>query len=373
MGAIPELSRTDVEAALARIDREGVPPRREATKFHLVLGKKRYPPKYVISLAASEATGRTLRPGEFGGGRETNRVLRALGFTIEGPRERNGNMRAAGAGDAASDMDVVRVVVRGRAASSTAAAAGMLREALGSRWPCAGRALFTTTPGGFVTGDFPTRWRGAVAWDSTPEDLVHLGAAAARIVDEVLRRDVLNAARRRTSFLTLGVDLWSDERQAELVAVIDTRSGAVVRWTGKSYPTAYQERSLVQVSDLESHLFSVGEHRVLVLGCHDLNMFSARGRANQNPGGARRARCDAMKQLVERYRPTIVLQHPHTTDSPNIWRMPWACLTRAVPSIRTWASSIGYHYFDGPPRRPLEEVLQATRSAHVSDVVVRSK
>ena len=35
MSAIPSLTRSHVEAAIARIDREGVPPRRESTKFQV--------------------------------------------------------------------------------------------------------------------------------------------------------------------------------------------------------------------------------------------------------------------------------------------------------------------------------------------------
>ena len=83
MAAIPVLTRTHVEAALARIDREGVPPKRDSTRYQLVVGAKRYPPKYVVSLAAEDATGQELAPQEFSGGDETNSILGALGFTIE--------------------------------------------------------------------------------------------------------------------------------------------------------------------------------------------------------------------------------------------------------------------------------------------------
>ena len=89
MTAIPSsLTARHVKAAIARIDRDGVPPRREATKFHVVVDGQRYPPKYVISLAVAEATGRELAPQDFSGGAETNDVLQSLGFTIEGPGSR---------------------------------------------------------------------------------------------------------------------------------------------------------------------------------------------------------------------------------------------------------------------------------------------
>jgi hypothetical protein len=113
---------------------------------------------------------------------------------------------------------------------------------------------------------------------------------------------------------------------------------------------------------------------VLVLGCHDLNMFSARARANQNPNGVRRRRCDAMAKATARFRPTVVLQHPHSTDTPNIWRMPWSCLARDYPTVRVYASGIGYFAWSGSPRGSLRDVLDGTRSeSGVVDIVVKSR
>jgi hypothetical protein len=102
--------------------------------------------------------------------------------------------------------------------------------------------------------------------------------------------------------------------------------------------------------------------RVLVLGCHDLNMFSPRGRANQAPDGLRRRRCDAMRTRVVGFKPTIVLQHPHSTDTPNIWRLPWLSLTKEVPTIRAWASGIAYYSWGEGERADLSRVLALTKS-----------
>ena len=43
--------------AAAEIDRDGVPAKRRSVHYDLVLNGKRYPPKYVISLATKYATG----------------------------------------------------------------------------------------------------------------------------------------------------------------------------------------------------------------------------------------------------------------------------------------------------------------------------
>ena len=62
------------------------------------------------------------------------------------------------------------------------------------------------------------------------------------------------------------------------MAVLDTATGKVVRWTGKSYPVDSQQHTLVHVKDLCSHFLEIGSERLLVLGCHDLHLFSGRFR-----------------------------------------------------------------------------------------------
>lgn len=302
MSAIPSsLTRAHIEAAVARIDREGVPPRRESTKFHLVVRGRPYPPKYVVSLAVAEATGRELSPHEFGGGDETNGVLRSLGFTVVGappsasssrprpqaePPERSRPRAAVRSTPAKARRSeahtIARVVVQGQPPSSPRAGSEALLRAF-SRWPDDQRATFTVTPGGFLRGEFPARWTGGLGWDSRRQDLGALVRVAEPLVAGCLTPNVLATVARRTRVLTIGVDLMSNAEHAELVAVIDCETGAVIRWTGKSYPTSDQEATLVQVTDLSTHFLEIAGERVLVLGCHDLNMFSARGRANQNP------------------------------------------------------------------------------------------
>jgi len=395
MSAIPpSLTRVHVEAAIARISREGVPPRRESTKFRVVADGQRYPPKYVISLAVAEATGRELPPQEFSGGDETNRVLESLGFTIVGPglgmptragltlppalsplaaARRPAPKTQMPQLEAEGFQSIVRVVVQGPPVCSPRAAGEILWQAF-EKWPGAGRTKFTITPGGFVVGNFPSQWYGGLAWESSSKDLDALVRVAKPLVEACVTKRVLAKAKTRTRVLTIGVDLISDREHAELVAVIDCDSGEIAHWTGKSYPTGDQEALLVQVADVDSHLIEIAEEKVLVLGCHDLNMFSARARTNQSPNGVRRRRCAAMAKATARFKPTVVLQHPHSTDTPNIWRMPWSCLARDYPTVRIYASGIGYFRANEKPRRPLREVLEGTRSEKgVLDIIVRSQ
>jgi hypothetical protein len=214
-----------------------------------------------------------------------------------------------------------------------------------------------------VRSEWPRDWSGRVSWQSQPADIVELVAAAELVLKRVITKRVLAAAAGKAEVLTIAIDLNSDpnSEHVELVAVLDVHAGKVVRWTGKSYPTIRQEKTLVQVEDLDTHLLSIEGERVLVLGCHDLNMFNPRGRANQDPAGIRRKRCDSIAAKVQNFRPSIVLQHPHSTDTPNIWKLAWSSLVCAVPSIKAWASGICYYNPKGPPRAPLMQVLDFTQ------------
>ena len=189
-------------------------------------------------------------------------------------------------------------------------------------------------------------------------------------------------------FLTLGVDLndRSGQRKmdrqargthAELVAIVDVERGEPAQWTGKSYPVSWQERTLVQEADLKSHLFRCGDERVLVLGCHDLNMFSERSKAKLEAGSDRQRRSERMRRLAKSFSPTMILHHAHSTDSPRIWRTPWSGARELLPRIRrarhVWASGIAYYNGDDGARGELSEVRRSTRccEAHVIDVCVK--
>ena len=290
------------------------------------------------------------------------------------------------------EFPVVRIVVRGCPSTrseqtNVARARKMLLRAFGdNHWP--GNAMFTVTPGGFVKAPFPDGWDGARGWASCPEDFQALVPHARKAVDEVLTPQVLDAARGRTEFLTLGVDLndRSGKRKmdrkargthAELVAIVDIEQGEPVQWTGKSYPVTWQERTLVQEADLNSHLFYCGAERVLVLGCHDLNMFSERAKSVMVPGSHRQQRSEEMEELVTEFSPTMILHHPHSTDSPWIWSTAWSgargLLAQDQGAEHVWTSGIAHYRSDGKRRGALSDVRSRTRCCddHVFDIVVK--
>jgi 5-methylcytosine-specific restriction protein B len=83
------VTREHVLSALRRIDIGGVPSEAKSVLYDLVHETKRYPPKYVLSLAVEEATGEALDRAAFTGGTDSIcfRILRDRGFEIVGKHD----------------------------------------------------------------------------------------------------------------------------------------------------------------------------------------------------------------------------------------------------------------------------------------------
>ena len=274
---------------------------------------------------------------------------------------------------------IARIVVDGspyewRGTKVVNMASELIRQALNSSgWPSS-RVLFTVTPGGFIQGPMPNDYQGCRSWQSRPCDFRRLTRFAEDALWQVVNHDIRTKLRQRSRFLTVGVDLVPDgqskiggggDTRAELVGVVDLDDGVVVRWTGKSYPVSGQEtRVLVQETRLQSHLLCIPEHRVLVLGCHDLKLFSGRARANAT--GVRKRRREKMEDLAREFRPTLVLHHPHQTDTPSTWGQGWSGLQHALSFDGPYASGIAYFpdlRRSNEARAPLEDVLRTTKTA----------
>ncbi len=258
-------------------------------------------------------------------------------------------------------------------------ASKMLEQVVDDDWP-ASRVLFAVTPGGFIQARMPEDYDGRRSWASRPDDFRSLIPAAEEAVWKVIDDDIRAKLATRARFLTVGVDLvprgqsktaGGPDTRAELVGVVDLEEGVVVRWTGKSYPQSGgdEERVLVQEPCLESHLLHVAGQRVLLLGCHDLNMFHPRSQSNAKDERARRWR--KMDDLARRFHPTIALAHPHQTDASTTWQQGWSGLRPFLNG--PYASGIAYyprypHY--RKVRCPLENILQETKSDDVIDIRV---
>jgi hypothetical protein len=79
---VSTITADHVRQAMAEIEKHGIPPNRKSTKWCVQDEGHRYPPKYVLAIAAKLAAGSQLPPSAHNGGKQTNRILEKLGFTV---------------------------------------------------------------------------------------------------------------------------------------------------------------------------------------------------------------------------------------------------------------------------------------------------
>jgi hypothetical protein len=237
-----------------------------------------------------------------------------------------------------------------------------------------GRVTVLQTYGGFtrVYDDLSDLQSGT---RSGKQDFDAAVAIAAKAVGEKLPEERMALIREKADILTLGIDVYDNgegtlaSTHAELVATIDTQTNRILSWTGKSQPLAQQATTLVYCTDLDSHFQLIANTPTLVLGCHDLNIFSNRSRASTRRGSYKAKVIDRMQELVDLHRPRVVLAHPHTTDTWKVWSVAFSGLQEHIPSAEL--ISIGFDYFNpaGSRRATLEETLARTSLGRVTDVV----
>jgi hypothetical protein len=153
----------------------------------------------------------------------------------------------------------------------------------------------------------------------------------------------------------------------ELVALINLKTKDF-NWTGKSYPTISQENGLLRINDLKTHFVNSSFGKVMILGCHDLNMFSPRGNAVVKADW-RKEIIEEIGQKVVEEEPRIVLQHPHSTDSTGIWTPAWNKLGDMTPTIAEYISAGRYYNKEGV-RSDLDMVLRKTKKGSTIDFIV---
>jgi hypothetical protein len=231
---------------------------------------------------------------------------------------------------------------------------------------------FLVTPGGFLTFIFPPNIRHGISISYAEKHLItSLQQEADRTINSFfkgLSTDIIVNLKKIADYLTIGIDGKNpiNKQHIELVAVYDLKQGLVVRWTGKFYPTGQQKKDLIKINDLNNHFINLNEQNVLILGCHDLNVFSPRGQATASPDGWKKRTADRFKKLCKEFNPNIILQHPHSTDSPNIWNAAWLELERELPNVKHFASGINYSNKNGV-RSTLDSVLRKTKKGDVID------
>ena len=240
-----------------------------------------------------------------------------------------------------------------------------------------GRVSVIQAAGGFLIAGLPLE--GIKHWPHTePSEYASITSNVEKILDQHFFDKVLRTTlKKKADFFTFGIDVYLFEHVdeecpscAELVATYDTQKEKIVFWTGKSYPTESEKNKLIGCPDLESHCQNLNGYRVLVLGCHDLNIFSPRSRSSIAPGSSKAQIIGEMQRLCDKFKPQIVLQHPHTTDTPNIWNAGWSGVRSFLPNVKIYSSGIYYFNKDGrQPRKPLSSVLSRTATPDVRNIV----
>lgn len=377
-------TKAEVDQAIAELHHTGIPEAHRSNGYCLVdTTGLHLPPKLVLALA------RRVSPNKFSGGRTTNSILEKLGYTIK---------RCSCGGDGTvrhgkwklswrvpykeGSTKIGRIIVDYRYKSEQA---GEVLDAVMHKWPAEYQTEYLIACGGFIEAEWP---RG-IELNSSLDVRNPPGPLIAELIEraKTAALRVLTPARCQSlsnvKYLSFGVDFYTDldssddcpedisKPHIEFVGMLDLKSGEWTAWTGKFYPVPNQERHLLRVTDVNSHFKCVGEDRVMLLGCNDLTIWNLHGAANRKPGTNRSEWCETMTGEAEKFRPTVVLHHPHRTHSALVWAQAWVNLKRKLPTVQGWSSAIRFSTLDyRKPQRSLDSVLRATHGSDTLDVVV---
>jgi hypothetical protein len=246
-----------------------------------------------------------------------------------------------------------------------------LLQGVCEKFPSGRRVKFLLTCGGFIQFDWPKHVSASIIGsnlDPNPEAVNALVKEAEKAVRYLLNGGLDEKLREVTDYVTFGVDSENKDGSIELVSLVDLKTNRFY-WTGKSYPTTDQERELVRIADLRTHFVELeGVGKVMVLGCHDLNIFSPRSR---NAKGWRRKVNGNFRELAKKERPVCVLHHPHYTVKVRTWCSAWISLRKSLPFVK-WYFGAGRYYKENRPREEydlLEEVLRCTKLGDSMDFI----
>ena len=275
------------------------------------------------------------------------------------------------------DSSLARIVIAGEWNGEVNTSKKLLHEVC-EKWPKGKRVDCLITCGAFLKFDWPQSLTDVGDNKNPNETALNLLNSEAEkqcdlLIDEELRKKLLSC----TDYITIGIDSQKDKislsnvsiRQlhVELVALVDLKAKRYL-WTGKSYPTTGQENGLVRVQDLSTHFVELPFGKVLILGCHDLNIFSPRGKAVTKSEWRKKIR-EEFYDTVKNETLSVVLHHPHTTDSSRIWTVAWNELVELAPSVEKYISAGRYFNQDGE-RSALNEVLGKTKRGNSIDFIV---
>jgi len=276
---------------------------------------------------------------------------------------------------------LARIIIKGEWRGDVNTSKKLLKEVCDS-WPNGIRAVCLVTCGAFLNFGWPDLSKEDIGNNRAPKkEALNLLISKAQeqcdlLIDEEMRKELA----AHTDYVTIGVDSYKDkistsctkisQDHIELVALINLKTGQY-HWTGKSYLTIGQERKLVRIQDLRTHFIEISIGKAMILGCHDLTLFNPRSIATTKAEWRIKIRDDFFK-IIKEEQPTIILHHPHTTESPKTWGTSWGGVTRTVPTVTNYISA-GRYIKRSEKSATLNEVLQNTKCGSTIDFIIESK
>lgn len=229
------------------------------------------------------------------------------------------------------------------------------------------------TPGGFLQFEYPSMVQRNLSTKELEADLLtKLPQEAKNVIHEFIQsidNRTLIKLQNSIRYISLGIDGKNtyNRKHVELVVLYDLHKKAIRHWTGKFYPTKQQESTLVKFINPESHFIRLNKKKMVIIGCHDLNVFNPRGQASLSHDSDKSKASKKFIRICHKYKPDIILHHPHTTDTPNTWNLSWKKVEKKLPSVQHYASGIKYYNSNDSPRSSLEKVLEKTKKGDVVD------
>jgi len=266
---------------------------------------------------------------------------------------------------------LARIIIDGKWNGNLKKARKLLED-ICKGWPKGKKVKFLITCGGFIHFE-------------PPEDLPEIGNnrktnnKAVKLLEEkaeeqctmILDKRLREKLNKYTHFLTIGVDDSKD--MIQLVGLVNLKNNKY-HWTGKSFPTPKEENTLILVSNLSTHFVDLDKiGKVMILGCHDLNLLIERGRKTKRVTW-RKNRKKKFQELAKRKRPIYILHHPHSTDSTRTWSAAWGAARNLLPTVEKYASAFRYlNGEDGEPRSDLDEVRAKTKLGDTIDFIATTR
>lgn len=237
---------------------------------------------------------------------------------------------------------------------------------------------YLVTPGGFIHFKWADRFIDVIKDQNESQKII---PTLKKLADETIQKfwNTLPTATRHklqssVKYITFGID--SNNRDEydnvvqciQFVALFDTAKSKVIHWTGKSYPTTYDQKCrLVEIEDLKSHFVKVNKETVCLLGCHDLKIFSPRAKAIA--GEERQIKIKQFDKLMKQFKPNLIIQHPHNTDTYLIWNTEWKTIEKKYPFVTEYVSGIRHHNGGYKKRGTINSVLEKTIHGKIDTII----